>query len=115
MINRVRLLPLIIVVLPALGICDSVLPPGVQSSLKLRNAPDNSLSIRVENLDTGKLLLTWNEDIPRNPASVIKLLTTFVALDILGPAYSWKTEVYLLGQMKEMKMLLVIFLKLLLA
>ncbi len=70
MTDRVRLLPLIIVVLPMLGLCDSVLPPGIQSSLNLRKVPDNSLSIYVENLDTGEPVLSWNEDVPRNPASV---------------------------------------------
>ncbi len=98
MTDRVRLLPLIIVVLPMLGLCDNVLPPGIQSSLNLRKVPDSSLSIYVENLDTGERVLSWNEDVPRNPASVIKLLTTLVALDVLGPAYSWKTEAYLLGE-----------------
>jgi D-alanyl-D-alanine carboxypeptidase/D-alanyl-D-alanine-endopeptidase (penicillin-binding protein 4) len=81
-----------------LGLCDSVLPPGIQSSLNLRKVPDSSLSIYVENLDTGEPVLSWNEDVPRNPASVIKLLTTLVALDVLGPAYTWKTEAYLLGE-----------------
>ena len=98
MTDRIRLLPLVIVVLPMLGLCDSVLPPGIQSSLNLRKVPDSSLSIYVENLDTGEPVLSWNEDVPRNPASVIKLLTTLVALDVLGPAYTWKTEAYLLGE-----------------
>ena len=98
MIDRVRLLPLIMVVMPMLGLCDSVLPPGIHSSLNLRKVPDSSLSIYVENLDTGEPVLSWNEDVPRNPASVIKLLTTLVALDVLGPAYTWKTEAYLLGE-----------------
>lgn len=95
---RVRLLPLITIILPIIGLCESVLPPAVRDSLKLRNAPDSSLSIYVENLHTGEPVLTWNADVPRNPASVVKLLTTLVALDILGPAYTWKTEVYLLGE-----------------
>ena len=96
-----RLLPLWIIILPVLGLCESVLPPGIQQSLNLRNAPHNSLSIYVENLDTGEPLLTWNEDVPRNPASVIKLLTTLVALDVLGPAYTWKTEVYTVGELDD--------------
>lgn len=101
MSSRVRVLPLIVAILPALGLCASVLPPGVQNSLNLRKAPDSSLSVYVENLDTGEPVLTWNEDTPRNPASVVKLLTTLVALDILGPAYTWKTEVYLLGELHD--------------
>lgn len=95
---RFRLLPLLVIALPVIGLCDSVLPPGVQSSLDLRKAPGTSLSIYIENVDTGETVLTWNENVPRNPASVIKLLTTFVALDILGPTYTWKTEAYLLGK-----------------
>ena len=27
-----------------------------------------------------------------NPASVMKLVTTYAALDLLGPAFTWKTE-----------------------
>lgn len=98
---RLRILSLIAVILPATALCESVLPPGVQASLNLRKAPDESLSIYVENLDTGEPLLTWNEDVPRNPASVAKLLTTLVALDVLGPAYTWKTEVYLVGELND--------------
>ena len=29
-----------------------------------------------------------------NPASTMKLLTTYAALEILGPAYQWHTDVY---------------------
>ena len=96
---RPRTSLLVFAIFPVFGLCESVLPPGVQQSLNLRNVPDTSLSIYVENLDTGERLLTWNEDVPRNPASVVKLLTTLVALDVLGPAYTWKTEVYLVGKL----------------
>ena len=33
----------------------------------------------------------------RYPASVMKLVTTYSALELLGPAYRWKTEVYVDG------------------
>ena len=32
-----------------------------------------------------------------NPASVMKLVTTFAALELLGRDYRWKTEAYLGG------------------
>jgi D-alanyl-D-alanine carboxypeptidase/D-alanyl-D-alanine-endopeptidase (penicillin-binding protein 4) len=95
---RDRLPALIFAVLPVCGFCEDPLPPGVQESLNLRKAPDSSLSVYVENLDTGEPLLRWNETVPRNPASVVKIVTTLVALDILGPAYTWKTEVYSVGE-----------------
>ena len=76
---------------------DSELPLRVQSVMKLRALPDDSLSIYVEDVDTGETVLQWLQGEPRNPASTIKLLTTLVSLDVLGPAYRWKTEVYANG------------------
>ena len=78
---------------------DKVLPPAVQSIMNLRELPYDSLSIYVEDVETGDVVLQWLEGEPRNPASTIKLLTTLVSLDILGPAYRWKTEVFARGEM----------------
>ncbi|MGH8246282.1 MAG: D-alanyl-D-alanine carboxypeptidase/D-alanyl-D-alanine endopeptidase, partial [Gammaproteobacteria bacterium] len=44
--------------------------------------------------------LSFNADIPRNPASTIKVITTLAALEELGPAYTWLTEVYVLGSVR---------------
>src|SRR5262249_10597122 len=41
--------------------------------------------------------LAFNAHEPRNPASVMKLVTTYAALELLGPAYRWKTEVFVDG------------------
>jgi len=76
---------------------ESALPVGLRSVLKVRQLPVNSLSVYVENLDSGEILLDWRADVPRNPASVMKLLTTLVALDTLGPTYRWHTDVYAEG------------------
>ncbi len=39
-------------------------------------------------------LLAWRAQEPMNPASVMKLLTTSAALDLLGPDFTWHTPVY---------------------
>ena len=39
-------------------------------------------------------LLELNAGAAMNPASVMKLVTTFAGLELLGPAYTWKTELY---------------------
>jgi D-alanyl-D-alanine carboxypeptidase/D-alanyl-D-alanine-endopeptidase (penicillin-binding protein 4) len=44
-------------------------------------------------------LFTHDADRPMNPASVMKLVTTYAALDLLGPDYRWKTEAYLAGKL----------------
>jgi D-alanyl-D-alanine carboxypeptidase/D-alanyl-D-alanine-endopeptidase (penicillin-binding protein 4) len=80
---------------------EEFLPPGVRSVLDLRQVPDDTLSIYVEDLDSGDAVLEWFPDEPRNPASTMKLLTTLVALDVLGPAYRWKTDIYALGDIVE--------------
>ena len=42
-------------------------------------------------------MLSHLPDTPRNPASVMKLVTTWAAIESLGPAWVWPTEVYFLG------------------
>ena len=76
---------------------DGVLPLTVQAALSVRQVPDDSLSVFVQDLDSGEVMLSWNDSVARNPGSTIKLLTTLVALDVLGPAYTWKTDVFVLG------------------
>ncbi len=80
---------------------ESALPPGVVRALDVRAVPHDSISIHVEDVDTGEVLLAWLPDQPRNPASTLKLLTTLVALDLLGPAYHWKTEIYAFGDIEN--------------
>jgi len=77
------------------------LPAGVRSVLKVRQLPPDSLSVHVEDIDTGEVVLGYLAATPRNPASTMKLLTTLVALDTLGPAYRWKTDVYALGDVDD--------------
>ena len=42
-----------------------------------------------------------NATAPMNPASVMKLLTTYAALELLGPAYVWRTEAYAGGPVAD--------------
>jgi D-alanyl-D-alanine carboxypeptidase/D-alanyl-D-alanine-endopeptidase (penicillin-binding protein 4) len=91
-----------LVLLPLFAHADSLpLPAGVRSALNVRDVPHDSLSIHVEDVDTGEVVLQWLAGEPRNPASTMKLLTTLVALDTLGPAYRWKTNVYALGEISD--------------
>ena len=101
------LMLVVLLCLPALSVAfadDNELPASVRSVLQVRDLPADSLSIYVEDLQTGEVLLRWRDDEPRNPASTIKLLTTLVALDTLGPAYRWKTDVYVNGDIVDDKL-----------
>ena len=42
-------------------------------------------------------LLNWRATSAMNPASVMKLVTTYAGLELLGPAHTWATPVYVDG------------------
>jgi D-alanyl-D-alanine carboxypeptidase/D-alanyl-D-alanine-endopeptidase (penicillin-binding protein 4) len=75
----------------------ATLPRAVGRAFLDAGIPLNHVAIVVQ--DTTKLrpLFAYDPDRPRNPASVMKLVTTFAALELLGPDYRWKTEAYLGG------------------
>ena len=83
---------------------DDILPLPVQSALNHRQISYDTLSIHVEDLESGEVILRWRDEVPRNPGSTIKLLTTLVALDVLGPTYAWQTNVYALGPVNDGKL-----------
>jgi len=68
------------------------LPPSVSSALKDAGIPLRSVSVVVQGVDAEQALIRHNAQQPMNPASTMKLLTTYAALELLGPAYTWKTE-----------------------
>ncbi len=80
---------------------EAELPLRVQGALDTRNVPHDTLSIFVADVETGESVLEWRGDEARNPASTIKLLTTLVALDVLGPAYRWRTDVFAMGAIED--------------
>lgn len=92
---------LLSVITPCTVAAETTLPRSVRSALDVRHLPDDSVSIYVEDLESGEVVLDLNSGIARNPASTLKLLTTLVALDVLGPAYQWHTDVYALGEIED--------------
>lgn len=62
---------------------------GVLSDPELQRA---KVGVHVEDAQTGEVLYTHLADEPLNPASNIKLITAATALDVLGPHYTFSTE-----------------------
>jgi D-alanyl-D-alanine carboxypeptidase/D-alanyl-D-alanine-endopeptidase (penicillin-binding protein 4) len=73
------------------------LPPEIDRVLTGHGIPSTEVSIVVQPVDDSKPILSHLADVPRSPASVMKIVTTWSALEYLGPAYTWPTEVYFLG------------------
>src|SRR3954469_10103267 len=70
------------------------LPPAVVHVLEQVGIPARDVSIYVRDANTKEIVVDQLIDAPRSPASTIKVLTTFAALDTLGPAYTWKTRAF---------------------
>jgi D-alanyl-D-alanine carboxypeptidase/D-alanyl-D-alanine-endopeptidase (penicillin-binding protein 4) len=96
-----RLLGAFCLVLPALLSARPALPPEVAQALQRARVPEEALSVVIEEAGTGRSVLAWQEDRPVNPASLMKLVTTYAALDRFGPAWSWRTPVWLLGEVRD--------------
>jgi len=105
-----RLLPTLLLTLVALLACPSAsvaardrdyLPPEVAQALARRKIPGNSLSVFVREVGRDEPLVSYNSAVPRNPASTMKVVTTFAALESLGPAYSWRTRAYATGPVRD--------------
>ncbi len=77
------------------------LPPSVLKSLQLAHIPLNSIGVEVREVNARKPLISVNAKQPMSPASTMKLLTTYAGLEILGPAYHWKTKAYLDGRLEQ--------------
>ncbi|MEK8032396.1 D-alanyl-D-alanine carboxypeptidase/D-alanyl-D-alanine-endopeptidase [Ideonella sp. DXS29W] len=77
------------------------LPAEVEAALQRGKVPANALSAVVQEVGPGSTLLAWNDQPLVNPASLFKLVTTYAALDQLGPAWTWSTPVYLTGTLRE--------------
>ena len=85
---------------PALAQPQTVLPEPVAQILVQHRLAESSFSAWVQQVGASEPILTFNADVPRNPASVMKLVTTFAALETLGPTYQWKTEAYVDGRIE---------------
>jgi len=74
------------------------LPATVSAALKKAGIPQQSVAVYVQAVESNRAILSHNADKSMNPASVMKLVTTNAALDLLTPAYRWKTEIYRDGE-----------------
>jgi len=64
----------------------------VARALKAAGIPQSAVGVVVQEVGTPLSRVSVNAAQAMNPASVMKLYTTFAALELLGPAYTWKTE-----------------------
>ena len=69
------------------------LPPTLTQALDAARIPESSVAVWVQAVEAATPQLEIAGDRPMNPASVMKIVTAFAALDRLGPAFTWITRV----------------------
>ncbi|MHB1950819.1 MAG: D-alanyl-D-alanine carboxypeptidase/D-alanyl-D-alanine endopeptidase [Acidiferrobacteraceae bacterium] len=79
---------------PAFADPASSLPAPLARALRRSGIPPSDVSVFIERVGASEPAVTFNANVPRDPASTMKLLSTFVALQDLGPAYRWRTAAF---------------------
>ena len=77
------------------------MPPPVLDALQQAHISFGGIGVVVREVNARTPLISINANAPMNPASTMKLLTTYAGLELLGPAYTWKTEAYLDGELRD--------------
>jgi D-alanyl-D-alanine carboxypeptidase/D-alanyl-D-alanine-endopeptidase (penicillin-binding protein 4) len=70
------------------------LPPKVQQAMQAAKLRSDALSLVILPLTGPGIATVYNADVSVNPASTMKLVTTYAALEMLGPNHQWKTEFF---------------------
>ena len=73
------------------------IPAPVRAALTRAGIPADAVGLVVERADGGRPLVAHRAKVPMTPASALKLVTTYAALDLLGPAFTFKTDVLASG------------------
>ena len=77
------------------------LPDRIRTILDgYRIAPED-ISILVQGRGEAEPRLAHNVETERNPASVMKLFTTYAALEALGPGHTWETRIIADGRVRD--------------
>jgi D-alanyl-D-alanine carboxypeptidase/D-alanyl-D-alanine-endopeptidase (penicillin-binding protein 4) len=70
-------------------------PAVIEQVMTAQALPASAVSFVIVDPDSGRVIMSQNPATPRSPASTIKTVTTFAALDMLGPAFTWQTRAFI--------------------
>jgi D-alanyl-D-alanine carboxypeptidase/D-alanyl-D-alanine-endopeptidase (penicillin-binding protein 4) len=88
MLRRLFLASALAVAMPVLA----ALPEPVRASARAAGIPEDAIAFIVQRVGDGTTLASHNADRSFQPASTLKLLTSLVAVETLGPGYRGTTE-----------------------
>ena len=85
----------------ASSVAHAVLPREVARAFADRGVPLDAVAVIVQETRARRPLFAHDAERPMTPASSMKLVTTFAALELLGRNYRWRTEAYLGGPLVD--------------
>ena len=85
----------------ALSVRADELPAAFTAALEQAGIPLARVAVVVQPLDAASPVLSHNAEAALNPASVMKLVTSFAALNQLGPGYAWTTDMWADGEIAD--------------
>jgi D-alanyl-D-alanine carboxypeptidase/D-alanyl-D-alanine-endopeptidase (penicillin-binding protein 4) len=83
------------------SLAHAALPPPVAQALSAAGIPESAVGLYVHEIGAERPIAAHGAERALNPASTMKLVTTYAALDLLGPAYTWNTELYATGPVQN--------------
>ncbi len=77
------------------------LRPPLAAWIKAAGLAPDQVGVAIAPLPGGPPVFEWNSARAYNPASTMKLVTSYAALSLLGPEYRWRTSAYLQGRLQD--------------
>ena len=66
----------------------------INTTIANSNVNKGGVAVSVRDVETGKVVFSYNEKKPSVPASTLKIVTTSASLDTLGKDYNFSTKLY---------------------
>ena len=90
-----------IISLVSISICSFSQEKSSETFLSDSSLTHASVSLCVADAESGDIIIDYNSGISLTPASVMKLITSAAALELLGPDYTFKTSVGYTGKLNK--------------
>jgi D-alanyl-D-alanine carboxypeptidase/D-alanyl-D-alanine-endopeptidase (penicillin-binding protein 4) len=79
----------------------AAVPAPVAQALAAAAIPETAVGLYVQDVGASRPVVAHGAERALNPASTMKLVTTYSALELIGSAYTWSTEVYATGAVQD--------------
>jgi len=77
----------------AQGVRPSALPAPIAQAFRAAGVPTSAVALYAREVGSPRALINHRADVPMNPASTMKILTTSMAYDVLGRDFVWRTDI----------------------